>query len=88
MPSMPDVPWMATPFRELLKGKTSLPKNKIRLELLQPGAGFMGKGAYRQHFFEDLTLVDLARYGLREKVRYAAPVLARQHKKNFKQRTQ
>ena len=81
------VDWMATPFRDLLKGKTYLPKNKIRLELLQPGEGFMGKGTYRQHFFEDLTLMDLARYGLREKVRYAGPVLARQHKKVFKRRS-
>ena len=80
------VDWMATPFRELLKGKTYLPKNKIRLELLKPGEGFMGKGEYRQHFFEDLTLMDLARYGLREKVRFAAPVLAREHRRQFRNR--
>ncbi|MBE2220994.1 MAG: tryptophan 7-halogenase [Anaerolineae bacterium] len=79
-----DVDWMATPFRELLKGKTYLPKNKIRLELLQPGKGFMGTGDYRRHFFEELSLMDLARYGLREKTRFAAPVLARQHKKKKK----
>jgi FADH2 O2-dependent halogenase len=76
-----EVDWMATPFRDLLKGKTYLPKNKIRLELLRPGAGFMGKGDYRHHFFEELSLLDLARYGLREKVRYAAPVLARKHRR-------
>jgi len=78
--------WMATPFRDLLKGKTYLPKNKIRLELLRPGSGFMGKGSYRQHFFENLSLIDLARYGLREKIRFASPVLAHKHKKAFKQR--
>jgi hypothetical protein len=44
----------------------------------------MGKGAYRQHFFEDLNLIDLARYGLREKVRFAAPVLARKHRRQFR----
>ena len=81
-----NVDWIATPFRELLKGKTYLPKNKIRLELLKPGEGFMGKGSYRQHFFEDLNLVDLARYGLREKVRFAAPVLAREHRRQFRNR--
>jgi FADH2 O2-dependent halogenase len=79
-----NVPWVATPFRNLLKGKTYLPKNKIRLELLQPGEGFMGKGDYRQHFFEDLSLIDLAQYGLREKIRYAAPILARKHRRQFK----
>ena len=77
--------WVATPFRDLLKGKSYLPKSKVRLELLKPGEGFMGKGAYRQHFFEELTLMDLIRYGLREKIRFSAPVLARQHKKAFKQ---
>jgi tetracycline 7-halogenase / FADH2 O2-dependent halogenase len=82
-----DVEWMAAPFRELLQGKTTLPKNKLRLELLKPGEGFMGKGSYRRHFFEDLSLIDLARYGLREKIRFAAPLLARQHKHVFKRRS-
>lgn len=81
------VDWMAAPFRGLLQGKTTLPKNKLRLELFKPGEGFMGKGSYRQHFFEDLSLIDLARYGLREKIRFAAPVLARRHKQVFKQRS-
>mgnify|MGYP002713022932 CR=1 FL=1 len=76
-----DIPWMAAPFRDLLAGKTYLPKNKVRLELLRPGAGFMGKGEYRRHFFEELSLLDLARYGLHEKLRYAAPVLARKQRR-------
>jgi FADH2 O2-dependent halogenase len=73
------IPWVATPFRDLLKGKTYLPKSKVRLELLKPDDGFMGSGAYRRHFFEEMSLLDLARYGLREKRRFAASALARKH---------
>ena len=78
------IPWMAKPFQALLQGKTYLPKNKFRLELLRPGQGFMGQGAYRRHFFGDLTLLDVARYGLREKIRYARPFIARRHRRHWK----
>ena len=75
--------WIADPFVALLDGKTYLPKNKIRLSLLKPGEGFMGKGTYKEHFFGDLTLRDLLVYGAKEKVRYARPFLNRQHKKMY-----
>jgi hypothetical protein len=73
--------WIADPFVALLDGKTYLPKNKLRLSLLKPGAGFMRSGAYRAHFFGDLTLRDLLVYGVQEKARYARPVLARRKKR-------
>ena len=75
--------WIADPFVALLDGKTYLPKNKIRLSLLKPGEGFMGQGAYKDHFFGDLTLRDLLIYGAKEKLRYARPVLNWQHKRLF-----
>lgn len=75
--------WITDPFVALLDGKTYLPKNKIRLSLLKPGAGFMRSGAYKEHFFGKMTLFDLLRYGLKEKVRYARPYLARQHRKTY-----
>ncbi len=78
--------WMPEPFHALLRGKTYLPKNKIRLGLLNPETGFMGSGAYRAHFFEDLSLLDLGRFGVREKVRYAAPVLAWQQRRLYRKR--
>lgn len=78
------VEWMPDPFRELLKGKTFLPRNKIRLSLLRRNKGFMGQGAYRQHFFGNLSLVDVLRFGLKEKIKYAAPMLAWQHRRQFK----
>ncbi len=78
--------WIADPFVDLLDGKTYLPKNKIRLSLLKPGEGFMGHGRYREHFFRSMSFLDLMDYGLREKVRYAKPILAYKHKQSFKRR--
>jgi FADH2 O2-dependent halogenase len=79
--------WIADPFVALLDGKTYLPKNKIRLSLLKPGEGFMRSGAYKAHFFGDLTMRNLLVYGAKEKLRYARPTLNRQHKKLFQNRS-
>lgn len=78
--------WIADPFVALLDGKTYLPKNKIRLSLLKPGEGFMGKGAYKAHFFGDLTLRDLLVYGAKEKIKFARSYLAWRHKKLYQKR--
>ena len=78
--------WMPDPFIALLDGKTYLPKNKIRLSLLKPGEGFMRQGAYKAHFFGNVTMRDLLIYGLKEKIRYARPNLVHQHKKLYQQR--
>ncbi|MCL4267729.1 MAG: NAD(P)/FAD-dependent oxidoreductase [Anaerolineae bacterium] len=78
--------WIADPFIALLDGKTYLPKNKIRLSLLKPGEGFMRSGDYKAHFFGDLTMRDLLAYGVKEKVRFARPYLARQHNKVYRRR--
>ncbi|MEJ2750647.1 MAG: NAD(P)/FAD-dependent oxidoreductase, partial [Anaerolineae bacterium] len=78
--------WIADPFIALLDGKTYLPKNKIRLSLLKPGEGFMGKGVYKEHFFGDLTMRDLLVYGAKEKIGFARPYLAWQHKKLYQRR--
>ena len=72
--------WLPQPFIALLDGKTYLPKNKIRLSLLKRDSGFMGKGAYREHFFGGMTMADILRYGVSEKVRFAAPVLSLKHR--------
>ncbi len=63
-------PWMPSTIRDLLDGKTFLPDNKLRPNLLNPGTGFMGDGAYREHFFGRHSLpallskaaVDIYRY--------------------------
>ena len=79
--------WIADPFIALLDGKTYLPKNKIRLSLLKPGEGFMGKGDYKAHFFGDLTMRDLLAYGVKEKMQYSRLNLNRQYRQRFKKRT-
>ena len=80
------VAWMPEPFRALLRGKTSLPRNKIRLSLLRRDKGFMGAGEYRRHFFGEMTLVDLLRFGLKEKIRYAPLMLKWRQRRQFRQK--
>ena len=56
--------WMPWAFRQVLAGKNHLPQNKLRLSLLrQNSMGFMGDGLYREHFFGDASLPDLAKIG-------------------------
>ncbi|MBI5565880.1 MAG: tryptophan 7-halogenase, partial [Chloroflexi bacterium] len=67
--------WLPQPFQAVLDGKSHLPKNKLRLTLLSPRDGFMGDGAYRQHFFGDMSLRDLLRVGAIDQVRYSTLAL-------------
>ncbi len=64
-------PWLPIVFRELLQGKNHLPDNKLRLRLLKPGTGFLGSGAYFQHFFGGRPLLELARHALVDQLRYS-----------------
>lgn len=82
------VDWLPRPFQELLDGKTYLPKNKIRLSLLKPGAGFMGHGRYRQHFFGEMSLLQFIAYGAREMIHFQPRLIARRHRRSFQQRSQ
>ncbi|AEF99537.1 NAD(P)/FAD-dependent oxidoreductase [Methylomonas methanica] len=63
-------PWMPSAFRDLLDGKTFLPNNKLRVNLLNSSDGFLGEGVYRQHFFADTTLSKLIPKALYEQFRY------------------
>ncbi|MBK8900679.1 MAG: NAD(P)/FAD-dependent oxidoreductase [Anaerolineaceae bacterium] len=78
--------WIADPFVALLDGKTYLPKNKIRLSLLKPGEGFMRSGAYKEHFFGNLTMLDLLKYGTKERIKFARTTLTRQHRRRYQGR--
>ena len=78
--------WIPDPFIALLDGKLYLPKNKIRLSLLKPGEGFMRKGAYRAHFFGDLTMRDLLKFGATETMKYRRSSLDRRHRKLYEKR--
>ncbi len=70
-----EFPWLPQPFRAVLDGKNHLPKNKIRLSLLKKEGGFMGSGAYRQHFFGNLTMVDLLRKAVHDQIVYSIPYM-------------
>lgn len=72
-----EYPWMPSAFRDLLNGKNSLPNNKLRVNLLNRSDGFLGNGAYREHFFGDATLPSLVARAFREQLRYSRPALDR-----------
>jgi FADH2 O2-dependent halogenase len=73
-------PWMPTTFRDLLNGKTFLPDNKLRPNLLDPGTGFMGSGAYREHFFARQSLLALLGKAAADFYRYSRRGLARRRR--------
>ncbi len=63
--------WLPQPFQAILDGKNHLPRHKIRLSLLSKNDGFMGSGAYRRHFFGDMTWPELLIKGGRDQVQYS-----------------
>jgi FADH2 O2-dependent halogenase len=78
-------PWIPWAFRQLLAGKNHLPRNKLRLSLLrQSSAGFMGEGPFRQHFFGDATLAEVARFFASESVKYSSTNLALRKRLGFR----
>ena len=72
--------WLSSAFRDLLDGKNHLPNNKLRLNLLNRSQGFLGDGAYREHFFGDASLPALAAKALREQARYSTFALNRRRR--------
>jgi len=73
-------PWMSTAFKDLLNGKNHLPDNKLRLNLLNRRVGFMGDGAYRQHFFGDKSMLELLQKAIGDQLRYSPFALNRQRR--------
>ncbi|MDJ0752802.1 MAG: NAD(P)/FAD-dependent oxidoreductase [Ardenticatenaceae bacterium] len=80
------VSWMPDAFLAILNGATHLPKNKLRLNLLDPNNGFMRSGAYRQHFFGDHTVLEMVRVFIREKLTYSTTAVRRQKNSRKKYR--
>ncbi|NOQ81085.1 MAG: hypothetical protein GQ548_00995 [Methylophaga sp.] len=66
-----NIDWLPKAFRDSLNGKNYLPKNKLRWKLLNRDSGFMGKGLFRQHFFPNVTTIDLLASFLNEKLNYS-----------------
>jgi tetracycline 7-halogenase / FADH2 O2-dependent halogenase len=63
--------WMPSTFRDLLDGKRFLPDNKLRPNLLNAGTGFMGDGAYREHFFGNKPLQEYLAKAIADQFRYS-----------------
>ncbi|MBT7781579.1 MAG: NAD(P)/FAD-dependent oxidoreductase, partial [Anaerolineae bacterium] len=74
--------WLPRPFNAILEGKNHLPKGKFRLTLFNKEDGFMGGGAYRQHFFGNMSMLDLLYLGAQDQIRYARPLLKWRRKKD------
>ena len=63
--------WIPYSFREIANGKKHLPNRKFTHRLLLNKGGIMGMPEFRNHFYEDLTLFDLAAKMLSEKMKYS-----------------
>jgi len=68
-------PWMSSAFKDLLNGKNHLPDNKLRLNLLNSQVGFMGSGAYREHFFGSESPARYLQKAAADQLKYSVPAL-------------
>lgn len=66
-----NIPWMPPAFRAVLAGKNHLPKRKVRPEILRPGSGFLGRGAFREHFFGNVGVLNVIQFFLADRRRYS-----------------
>ncbi|NJM05750.1 NAD(P)/FAD-dependent oxidoreductase [Candidatus Gracilibacteria bacterium] len=81
-------PWIPWAFHQILAGRNHLPANKLRLSLLrQSNTGFIGQGAFRQHFFGDATLREVTQFFIGESVRYSRSALTAQKRLGFRRRS-
>lgn len=77
------VDWMPLAFKHVLAGKNHLPAQKLRLSLLSRDEGFLGTGAYREHFFGNRSLAEAARFFVRDTVKYSVPVVRAQKRLEY-----
>lgn len=77
------VPWMPQAFRAVLDGKNSLPARKLRLGLFRRDAGFLGAGAFREHFFGSRSMADVSAFFLRDAAKYSAPAIQLQKRLGY-----
>ncbi len=80
------IPWMPWAFQQLLKGSNHLPRNKLRLSLLRQNTGFLGAGAYRQHFFGAASMRDVARFFVSDSIKYSTPALRLKKRREYRRR--
>lgn len=78
------IPWMPWAFQQILAGRKYLPVNKLRLSLLRQQSGFLGSGAYREHFFGAASSRDIARFFMSETLKYSATALTLRKRRGFR----
>ena len=80
--TLSQTPWLPEAFKEVLNGKNHLPRRKLRLGLLRRERGFLGEGAYREHFFGGVGVARLVSAFVRETFVYSARSLKSRARKN------
>ncbi len=68
-------PWIPYSHKGISQGQRALPKDKFNWRLALNKGGILGEPEFRQHFFHDTNLVDLAAFMAREKWRYSRQAL-------------
>lgn len=77
--------WMPAAFRDVLAGKNHLPERKLRLDVFNANGGFLGAGAYREHFFGKAGVGDLLRFYLADSMRYSVTALDVRKRREYRQ---
>jgi len=77
------VPWLPQAFGAVLAGKNSLPARKLRPGLFSREHGFLGTGAYREHFFGTRSMAEVGAFFLRDTAKYSIPAIRLQKRLNY-----
>lgn len=67
-------PWIPYAFKAVARGRNHLPSNKFRPALLRQDGGFLGTGAFRDHFFGNLSLARISRLFISERLEYSPSI--------------
>lgn len=78
------ITWLPPAFRAVLAGRNHLPRRKVRPEIFKSGSGFLGDGAYRQHFFGNASLREVMQFYVKDSIRYAARTIRVQKQREYK----
>ena len=76
--------WIPYSHREISLGKRHLPKAKFTARLFRQKGGPLGDGDFREHFFDGINAVGLARFLARDARRYSRKSIARQYRTALK----
>ena len=72
--------WIPYQYRQIFRGKNHLPRHKYTHRIFLNEGGPLGKGSFREHFFEDLKVRDIAAFLVEERIRYSRWNLTRRNR--------